>query len=85
MIAAIIISNLVKSRRKIGSELERCKALAKEPQRGLYEELDYVQMHTDCSKAINIKDNVSYSTKEIMDKEAAHSELSLKMDAPKPI
>ena len=53
-----------------------------ESQHGLYEELDYVQMHTDscvCSKAISLNDNVSYSTKDIIiaDKKVAHSELSL--------
>ena len=79
--ASIIIFHFVKSKRKIGSELEKAKIKAKEPQlHAMYEELDYIQMHTaaDCSKIISIKDNVSYSTKEtVVDKKAAHSEVPL--------
>ena len=60
IIASIIISVLVKSRRKIVLELKRAKA---REAHGMYEELDYV--HVDCPKAISTQDNVSYSTKEV--------------------
>ena len=83
IIASIIIFMLVKSKQKIRFELQRSQTKAnEEPHHGLYEELDNVQMHTDsceCSNAISLNDNVSYSTKDIIiaDKKAVHSELSL--------
>ena len=70
IIASIIIFALVKSRRKTGLELERVKA---REAHGMYEELDYVHMHTDCSKTVSTQDNVSYS----MNKKAVHSDSSL--------
>jgi uncharacterized membrane protein (DUF106 family) len=77
IIASIIIFMLVKSKQKIGLELEKSRAKAKEPQdqHGLYEELDYVKMHTDSSKTMSINNNVSYSMITDVKKEA-HSELS---------
>ena len=69
---------LVKSKHKIGLELERSLAKAKEsqlPQHGLYEELDYVQMQTDSSKVMSVRHNVSYSS--ITDMKPDDSELPL--------
>ena len=78
IIASIIIFMLVKSKRKIGLELERSRVKVKEtqlPQHGLYEELDYVQMQTDSSKVVSVKHNVSYSS--ITDMKPDDSELPL--------
>ena len=78
IIASIIIFMLVKSKQKIGLELERSRVKVKEtqlPQHGLYEELDYVQMQTDSSKVVSVKHNVSYSS--ITDMKPGDSELPL--------
>ena len=67
--ASVIIFILVKSKQKIVLELERAR---EREAYGMYEELDY--MYADCPKAINAKDNISYSIK------AANSELSFYED-----
>lgn len=68
-IASIIIFFLVKSKQRVVLELDRAQA---REAHGMYEELDY--MYVDRPKAINTKDNISYSIK------AANSELSLYED-----